>query len=94
MNAPTLSQERIEKIRSAIETAIDCKALDIIDESHLHAGHEGAKTGLGHFRVMVRSPDFAAQSLIKRHRMIYDAVGDLMSSDIHALSIDANVPDE
>lgn len=68
--------------------------LDIVDESHLHAGHAGARDGGGHFRLTIVSPRFAGQGTMQRHRLVYDAAGDLMQGAIHALSITAKAPDE
>ncbi|MDT8311256.1 MAG: BolA family protein [Methylophaga sp.] len=67
--------------------------LEIIDESHLHAGHAG-NTGGGHFNVLIVSEQFAGLLPLKRHRLVYDAVGDMMQSEIHALSIVAKTPAE
>ncbi len=86
--------ERVEMIREKLESAFTPDQLDIIDESHLHAGHAGAKDGKGHFNVLIVSDQFSGQSLIKRHKMIYEAVTDLMQTDIHALSIKAKTPEE
>src|SRR5690606_12950604 len=61
--------------------------LDIIDESHLHAGHAGSKGGASHFRVYIWSPQFTGLSTIARHRLVYDRVQDLMPYPIHALAI-------
>ncbi len=68
--------------------------LEIIDESLLHAGHAGARAGGGHFRLTLISPAFAGQSAIARHRLVYEALGDLMNGRIHALSITALAPGE
>lgn len=67
--------------------------LEIIDDSAKHAGHAG-NTGGGHYTVMIASSLFAGKSTIIRHRMVYQAVGDLVPSRIHALSIKAGVPGE
>lgn len=67
--------------------------LEIIDESHLHAGHAG-NTGGGHFNVLIVSEQFAGLLPLKRHRLVFDAVGDLMQEHIHALSIQAKTPAE
>ena len=88
------NSERIKLIRQALEESFEPDALEIIDESHKHAGHAGAKSGKGHFDVMIVSNAFSGQNLLQRHRMIYDALGDLMLTDIHALSISAHSPDE
>jgi len=67
--------------------------IDIEDESHKHAGHAGAREG-GHFRLLIVSPRFAGLSTMQRHRLVYDAVGDLKAAGIHALSIQAKTPAE
>ncbi|SHI17856.1 BolA family protein [Pollutimonas bauzanensis] len=61
--------------------------LEIIDESHFHAGHEGSKNGAGHFRVVLWSEQFTGLSTLARHRLVYDRVQDLMPYPIHALAI-------
>ncbi|RJS92700.1 BolA family transcriptional regulator [Salinisphaera sp. Q1T1-3] len=86
--------DRIPRIRAAIRQHLETEDIAIRDDSHLHAGHAGAKTGLGHYHVTVRSAHFDGTSLIARHRMIYSALGDLMQTDIHALSIRALSSDE
>ncbi len=91
MSAPG---DRIERIRGALEEALSPVTLEVIDESHLHAGHAGAQSGLGHFRVNIVASAFEGRSLIQRHRLVYAAVGDMMTTDIHALSIDAATPGE
>lgn len=68
--------------------------LDITDDSALHAGHSGAASGGGHFRMTIVSPLFAGRSTISRHRMVYDALGAMMKHEIHAMSIIAKTPDE
>jgi len=87
-----LNTERIAEIRSRLTNAFSPGTLEIEDESHLHAGHEGAKGGLGHFRVHIISEQFSGLSRIQSHRLIYDALGTLMQTDIHALSVDASAP--
>lgn len=89
-----MSSVRIDRIREELLKALSPARLDIIDESHLHAGHAGAQSGRGHFRLTVVSDRFAGHSPIARHRMVYGALGDLMQTDIHALSIEALTPDE
>ena len=69
-------------------------ALDIADDSALHAGHAGAASGGGHFRMRIVSPMFAGAPTIARHRMVYDAFGAMMKREIHAVSITAKTPDE
>ncbi len=86
--------DRVELIRERINAALAPVELDIIDDSHKHAGHAGAASGGGHFTVKIVSASFANHSLIERHRMVYRAVDDLMPSEIHALSINAITPEE
>lgn len=86
--------DRVELIRDRINRALEPSTLDIIDDSHLHAGHAGAAGGGGHFTVRIVSDKFINSSLIERHRMVYQAVDDLMPSEIHALSITAITPEE
>lgn len=73
--------------------ALEPLQLDIRDDSALHAGHAGAKTG-GHFAVRIVAPCFAGLATVRRHRLVYDAVGNLAQHGIHALSIDAKTPEE
>jgi BolA protein len=68
--------------------------LKIIDESHRHAGHAGAREGGGHYVLHIVSEQFAGNTTVARHRMIYSALGELMKREIHALTIQAHAPDE
>ena len=86
--------ERLERIRACLERALQPAQLDIDDESHRHAGHEGARDGRGHFRVRIVAAEFSGMPLIKRHQRVYAALGDLMRTDIHALALDARAPGE
>jgi BolA protein len=61
--------------------------LEIVDESALHVGHEGAKSGGGHYRMVIVSPLFAGQGTVRRHRLVYEALGTLMKREIHAMSM-------
>ena len=67
--------------------------LELIDDSARHAGHAGAKDG-GHYRLLIVSSEFSGRSTVIRHRLVYEAMGDLMHSRIHALSIRALTPEE
>lgn len=87
-------EQRVDAIRVAIEVALSPVLLEIEDESHKHAGHAGARDGRGHFRVDVVSEAFAGMAPIARHRAVYAAVGELMTTDIHALAIRARTPAE
>lgn len=90
----TESNARIEKIRQSIESALNPLRLEIIDQSHRHAGHAGARDGRGHFDVHIVSEAFKGKLPLARHRLVFSAVGNLMETDIHALSIKALSPDE
>ncbi|NNL94190.1 MAG: BolA family transcriptional regulator [Xanthomonadales bacterium] len=81
--------QRIAEIRRRLESALEPESLMIEDQGHLHAGHEGARDGRGHFRVMIVADAFDGMSMVARHRAIYAALGGLMDSDIHALAIEA-----
>ena len=84
---------RIERIREAL-AALQPVTLDVIDDSHKHAGHEGARDGRGHFTVRIVSPVFAGKAPLARHRAIYAALGEMMQTDIPALAIEAKAPGE
>jgi len=83
---------RVARIRERLEAALAPERLEIEDESHKHVGHAGASDGRGHFACIIVSTAFEGTSPLQRHRMVYDALGDLMLSDIHALSIRAYTP--
>lgn len=68
-------------------------AIDVQDDSHLHAGHAGAREGR-HFTVRITSRRFDGLGRVARHRLVYDSLHALMARGIHALAIDARVPDE
>ena len=85
--------ERIERMRAALQ-ALEPSHLEILDESHKHAGHDGARDGRGHFALDIVSDAFAGLAPLARHRQVYQAMGEMMQSDIHALSIRARTPAE
>ncbi len=85
-------EQRVAAIRAALEAAFAPLSLDVIDDSHRHAGHAGARDGRGHFRVALVSAAFEGMGALARHRAVYAALGELMATDIHALSIDARTP--
>ncbi len=82
-----------EQLRSALERELAPVALEIIDDSARHAGHAGASEG-GHFRVALVSGAFSGRPQLERHRLVYAAVAPLMSRGVHALSIEAQAPEE
>ena len=85
-----MSSEQIEAVLAA---ALQPLRLVVGDDSHLHAGHAGAREG-GHFSVLIVSTRFAGLSRVARHRLVYDALGPLAPLGIHALAVDARAPDE
>jgi len=85
-----VSAETIELLRQRL-AVLQPSSITIVDESHRHAGHAGAREG-GHYQLQIVAQAFAGKSTMARHRMIYDAAGDLMRGRIHALSIRAEVP--
>jgi len=83
-----------DEIRSRL-AGLEPEALELADRSALHAGHAGAAPGGNtHWRLVIVSPAFSGKNTVARHRMIYDALGDLMGRPIHALEIDARAPGE
>lgn len=87
-----MSTNRIERIEAKLRAAFDPLELTVRDDSHLHAGHAGARGGLGHFHVYIVAERFAGAPLLERHRLVYAALGDMMATDIHALSLQALAP--
>ncbi|PRQ15788.1 putative BolA protein [Rosa chinensis] len=88
---------RASRMRTKLQTALEASALDIEDVSHQHAGHAAMRdnnAGETHFNLKIVSPKFEGQSLVKRHRMVYDALADELQSGLHALSIVAKTPQE
>ncbi|MEP6939126.1 MAG: BolA family protein [Rudaea sp.] len=86
--------DRVATIRSRLQQALAPDELEVVDESHKHAGHAGARDGRGHFRVRLVSSAFSALPLIRRHQLVYAALGDLMQTDIHALAMETRAPGE
>ncbi|MBB5208342.1 BolA protein [Chiayiivirga flava] len=85
---------RMERIRERLTAALAPRDLRVVDESHKHVGHAGARDGRGHFAVTIVSAAFEGQRPLERHRQVYAALGDLMQTDIHALSMQAYAPSE
>ncbi len=84
----------IQELTDRLDAAFPGARIAIEDESHLHAGHEGARGGAGHFRLRIVDASFAGLRTVARHRLVYDALKDWMPHRIHALSIDARTPEE
>jgi BolA protein len=89
-----MNAQRFERMQALLEAAFAPESMQIDDDSHKHAGHEGAKSGLGHFSVSIVSAKFNGMNMLARHRAVYAALGDMMQTDIHALAIDAVSSDE
>lgn len=88
-----MSDSTLNQLRERLAT-LQPIALEIVDESHLHAGHAGAASGGGHYQLDIVAAAFAGKNTVARHRLIYAAAGDLMKSRVHALSIRAKTPEE
>ena len=89
-----MTDGRRERLAGRLKYGLAPDHLEVIDDSHRHAGHAGAADGRGHFTVLIVSQRFAGLGLLKRHKLVYEVVGDMMTTDIHALSIQALAPGE
>jgi BolA protein len=94
VSVPAANTERMSQMRGLLEAAFAPTAIEVVDDSHRHVGHAGARDGRGHFIVDIVSERFAGLAPLARHRAVYAALGGMMSSDIHALSIRAATPAE
>lgn len=90
----SINQQRIAAFDDDLRKAFRVIDLSIEDESHLHAGHAGAATGGGHFKLKIIAPEFKGLSLVARHRAVYSALNRHIPKEIHALTIIALDPDE
>ncbi|MGZ5200473.1 MAG: BolA family protein [Telluria sp.] len=84
-----MKDDRLDRIRARLTAALAPTLLELGDDSALHAGHPGAASGGGHYRVKIVSDRFEGLKLVMRHRLVYDSVHDLMHTEIHALAITA-----
>lgn len=89
-----MTTDRITLIGTRLKQELKPVRLRVVDESHKHAGHAGARSGMGHYHLTIVSERFSNVQPLERHRMVYEALGDLMKTDIHALSIKAFAPEE
>ena len=87
-----MTQDRVQRIETLLNEAFEPNKLLVKDQSHLHAGHAGAREGKGHFEVQIVSNAVSQMSTLQRHRAIFAALGDMMDTDIHALQIRATAP--
>ena len=90
-NIPGMS--RMDKMHILL-AVLQPTQIEIIDDSHKHAGHAGARDGGGHYQLKIVSAQFVGKSTLARHRMIYSALGEMMEHDIHALNITACTPEQ
>lgn len=86
--------ERRERIEQRLREVLEAEPVEVVDESHLHAGHAGARGGGGHFRALVVSARFRGASRIERQRMVFGALAGEMGGEIHALSMRTLTPEE
>lgn len=86
--------DRTSIIEAKLREALSPESLELIDDSHKHAGHAGAKGGAGHYDLSIVSAHFSGLNTVGRHRLVYSALADMMPAEIHALSIKAYAPDE
>jgi BolA protein len=89
----TTPRPTVADLETALRAALSPTALEVVDDSHLHAGHAGAREG-SHFTVRLRSARFEGLSRVARHRLVYDALGPWMKHGIHALALDARAPSD
>ncbi|AWI74553.1 BolA family transcriptional regulator [Parazoarcus communis] len=82
-----------DRIRARL-AAFEPSLIEVEDDSHLHAGHAGARSGGGHYNLHIVSDEFVGKNTVARHRMIYAALGEMMKSEIHALAICAQTAEE
>lgn len=90
----TLANDSIETILKERLASLNLVHFELIDDSAQHAGHAGARSGGGHYRLLLVSDAFTGKSTLARHRLVYSILGDLMRSKIHALSIHSMTPEE
>ncbi|MGH8253758.1 MAG: BolA family protein [Steroidobacteraceae bacterium] len=93
MTRAVAASERVERIRTVVQDALRPVRLEIRDDSAAHVGHAGGG-GKGHFKVLIVSELFSGKSRLQRHRLVHEALGALLETDIHALVLNAKAPEE
>jgi BolA protein len=88
------SDDRTEIIKRRLETVLEAEHVEVVDDSASHASHPGARSGGGHYRVLVVSPRFTGLSRVSAQRLVYQALDELMDGDIHALEMQTLVPEQ
>lgn len=86
--------DRVKRIEQILRERLGAEQIEVRDESAQHAGHAGARSGGGHYAVTVVAARFRNLSALERHRLVYEALGELLKQDIHALSVKAYAPEE
>lgn len=89
-----MTDTRAERIQQMLDQAFAAARVTVRDDSARHAGHPGARDGAGHFSVRIVSQDFSGRSRLERHRLVYEALAQMLPREIHALNIVAVSPDE
>jgi len=89
VNNKTTKKDCVARIRSCLEVAFQPETLEITDDTASHEGHVGAQEGKGHYKIRIISGSFSGMRPIDRHRLVFDALGEMMETDIHAVSITA-----
>jgi BolA protein len=87
------NRERIDRIERLLRDRVGAVRVEVVDESHLHAGHVGARSGAGHFRAHVVAPCFTGLSRVEAQRLVYRALDEMMGPDIHALALRCEAPE-
>lgn len=89
-----MGEERRARIEAKLRERLDARRVEVVDESHLHAGHPGAASGAGHFRATIVSQRFDGLSRIAAQRLVYEALADEMGEHIHALAMRTLTPED
>jgi len=89
-----MTSPRADRIKAMLEQAFSSAHVAVQDDSARHAGHAGARDGAGHFLVRIESEDFSGRSRLERHRLVYNALAEMLPGEIHAINIEAVSPDD
>jgi len=89
MDNKTTKKDCVSRIRSRLEAAFQPETLEITDDTKSHEGHAGAQEGKGHYKIRIISGSFSGVRSIDRHRLVFEALGEMMETDIHAVSVTA-----
>lgn len=89
-----MTSPRLDRLHARLASAFPGARIAVRDDSERHAGHPGARGGAGHFVVRIESQEFTGRGRLQRHRLVYEALADMMPGEIHALNIEAVSPDD